>query len=151
MPAHQLPGALDGVPDVEQLADQRLHPADSPPLVTGEPVRQRAFPQLGLQPRKLLRGKPLPRYWSPEFQCPGAAVPPGPPPPAYRPFGDPQVPGDLTGRVAAGEPLSCPQPQPLAPLLLGGGVPAPLRIPHAPFIRRQPADVTSQSLRVNLG
>ena len=32
---------------------------------------------------------------------PGPAVPPGPPPPAYRPFGDPQVPGNLVGRVAA--------------------------------------------------
>jgi len=27
VPTHQLPGALDGVPDVEQLADQRLDPA----------------------------------------------------------------------------------------------------------------------------
>ncbi len=112
MPAHQLPDALDGVPDVEQLPDQRLDPAESPALVTGEPVGQRAFPQLGFQPRKLLRDKPLPRHRPPGLQCPGAAVPPGPPPPAYRPFGDPQVPGDLAGRVAAGEPLSCLQPQP---------------------------------------
>jgi hypothetical protein len=40
---------------VEQLADQRLDPAGSPALVTGEPVRQRAFAQLGFQPRELLR------------------------------------------------------------------------------------------------
>src|SRR5260221_6112129 len=30
----------------------------------------------------------------------------------YRLSSDPQVPGDLAGRVAAGEPLSCLQPQP---------------------------------------
>ncbi len=46
MPAHQLPGALHGVPDVEQLADQRLDPAQRPALVPGEPVRQRPFAQL---------------------------------------------------------------------------------------------------------
>ncbi len=126
-------------------------PAESPALVTGEPVGQRAIPQLGFQPRKLLRDKPLPRHRLPGLQCPGAAVPPGPPPPAYRPFGDPQVPGDLAGRVAAGEPLSCPQPQPPAPLLLGRCIPAALPISHAPFIRRQPADITSRSLRVHLG
>jgi hypothetical protein len=55
VPAHQLPGALDGVPDVEQLADQRLDLAQRPRLVPGEPVRQRALVQLGLQPRELLR------------------------------------------------------------------------------------------------
>jgi hypothetical protein len=55
VPAHQLPRALDGVPDVEQLPHQRLDPAESPALVTGEPAGQRAFPQLGFQPRKLLR------------------------------------------------------------------------------------------------
>ena len=58
---------------------------------------------------------------------------------------DPQVMRDLADRISPGEPLSClqPQPQPLAPLLLGGRVPAPLRIPHAPVIRPQPADVTT--------
>ncbi len=122
---------------------QRWSPAN--PWASG------AFPQLGFQPRKLLRDKPLPRHRPPGLQCPGAAVPPGPPPPAYRPFGDPQVPGDLAGRVAAGESLSCLQPQPLAPLLLGRCVPAALRISHAPFMRRQPADITSRSLRVHLG
>jgi hypothetical protein len=39
VPPHQLPDALDGVPDVEQLADQRLYPAQRPALVTGEAVR----------------------------------------------------------------------------------------------------------------
>src|SRR5258706_16481001 len=48
VPAHQLPDALDGVPDVEQLPDQRLDPAESPALVTGEPVGQR-----GLSPARL--------------------------------------------------------------------------------------------------
>jgi len=89
--AHQLPGALHGVPDVEQLADQRLDPAQRPALVPGEPVRQRPFAQLGLQP------------------------------------------------------------QPLPPLLFGGRVPATLRIPHIPVIRRQPPDVTTRSLRVHSG
>jgi hypothetical protein len=46
VPAHQSPGALDGVADVEQLADQRLDPAQGPPLVPGEPVRQRPFARL---------------------------------------------------------------------------------------------------------
>ena len=73
MPAHQLPGPLDGVPDVEQLADQRLDPAQRPALVPGEPVRQRAFPQLGLQPGPLLRAEPLPRHRPPR---PSASVPP---------------------------------------------------------------------------
>jgi hypothetical protein len=38
VPAHQLPGALHGVPDVEQLADQRLDPAQRPEYATGPPV-----------------------------------------------------------------------------------------------------------------
>jgi len=58
MPAHQLPRALDGVPDVEQLADQRLDPAQRPPLIPGKPMRQRPLPQLGFQPRELPRGQP---------------------------------------------------------------------------------------------
>jgi hypothetical protein len=41
VPAHQLPGALHGVPDVEELAHERLDPAQRPALVPGEPVRQR--------------------------------------------------------------------------------------------------------------
>ena len=70
MPAHQLPGALHGVPDVEQLADQRLDPAQRPALVPGEPVRQRPFAQLGLQPRELLRTQPLPRHRPRDFSAP---------------------------------------------------------------------------------
>jgi hypothetical protein len=50
---------------------------------------------------------------------------------------------DLADRVAAGEPPGGLQPQPLTPLLLGGRIPAPLRIPHVPVIRPQPADVTT--------
>jgi hypothetical protein len=34
-----------------QNSDQRLDPAQRPPQVRGEPVRQRATPQLGFQPR----------------------------------------------------------------------------------------------------
>ena len=63
--AHQLPGALHGVPDVEQLSDQRLDPAQRPALVPGEPVRQRPFAQLGLQPQPLpplLFGGPCTRH-----------------------------------------------------------------------------------------
>jgi hypothetical protein len=104
VPAHQLPHPLDGVPDVEQLADQRLDPAQRPALVPGEPVRQRALPQLELQPRPLLRAQPLPRHRAPRSERVRAAVPPGPAPPPHRPFGNPQVPGDLGDPVAAGEP-----------------------------------------------
>jgi hypothetical protein len=70
-----------------------------------------------------------------------AQRPSGPPPPADRPFGDPQVPRDLADAVAAGEPPAGLQPQPLPPLLFGGRVPATLRIPHIPVIRRQPPDI----------
>ena len=135
MPAHQLPGPLDGVADVEQLADQRLDPAQRPALVPGEPVRQRALPQLGLQPGPLLRAQPLPRHRAPGSERLSAAVPPGPVPPPHRPFGDPQVSCDLADPIAAGEPPGGLQPQPLTPLLLGGRVPASLRIPHASVIR----------------
>src|SRR6476660_682173 len=57
----QLPGALHGVADAEQPPDQRLDPADCPPLVIGEPVLQWAPPQLSLQPGPLLGRKPDPR------------------------------------------------------------------------------------------
>ena len=64
-------------------------------------------------------------------------------PPPHRPRGDPQVARDLADPVTAGEPPGGLQPQPLPPLLLGGRVPAPLRIPHPLVIRPQPADVTT--------
>ena len=143
MPAHQLGGALDRVADVEQAADQRLDPAQRPPLVMSEPVRQRPFPQLGLQPGPLLRAEPLPRHRALRPQRLSTAVPPGPVPPPHRPLGDPQVVCDLADLLAAGEPLSGLQPEPLAPLLPGGRVPAPLRIPHAPVIRPRPPGVTT--------
>jgi len=47
--------------------------------------------------------------------------------PGPRPFGDPQVVRDLLDHIAAGEPFGCLKPYLLAPLLLGGRVPAP---PH---------------------
>ena len=72
----------------------------------------------------------------------GPAVPPGRCHRYYEPSGDPRVVRDLADPVAAGEPLSCLQPQQLTPLLIGRGVPAALRIPH-PVIRPQPADVTT--------
>ena len=105
-------------------------------------MRQRPFAQLGLQPGPLLRAQPLPRHRPLRPQRLSAAVPPGLMPPPHRPLGDPQVMRDLADRVAPGEPFSCLQPQPLSPLLLGRRVPAPLRIPHAPVIRPQPADAT---------
>jgi len=127
----------------EQLADQRLDPAQRPPLVTGEPVRQRPFPQLQLQPCPLLRAQLLPRHRPPGPERFGSAVAPGLVPPPHRPGHNPQVVRDLINPVAAGEPLSRPQPQPLTPLLLGGRVPAPLRIPHALVIRPDGVAVTS--------
>ena len=117
MPAQQPPGALDGVADVEQLADQCLDPAQGPALVPGEPVRQRAFPQLQLQPGPLPRRQPLPRHRPPGPQRRRAAIPPGLPPPPHRPLRHPQIRGDLRGAVAAGEPPGRLQPPPLPPLL----------------------------------
>ena len=143
MPAHQLPGALGGVPDVEQLADQRLDPAQGPALVPGEPVRQRAFPSSSSS-RAHCCGLSRSRDTGPfDRSASVPAVLPGPVPPPHRPFGDPQVVRDLADPVAAGEPPRGLQPQPLTPLLLGGRIPAPLRIPHALVILRQPADVTT--------
>jgi hypothetical protein len=143
MPAQQLRRALDGVPDVEQLPDQRPGPAQRPALVAGEPVRQRSFPQLGLQPGPLLRAQPLPRHRALRPQRAGPAIPPRPVPPPHRPFRHPQVMRDLTDRIAAGKPPGGPQPQPLTPQLLSGRIPAPLRIPHIPVIRPRPPGVTT--------
>ena len=87
-------------------------------------------------------------------EAPGSAMLPGPVPPPHRPRRDPQVVCDLVNRVAAGEPPSGLHPQPLRPLLLGGRVPAPLRIPHVPVIRQRPPGVTTasqQALRVQPG
>ena len=151
MPAHQLPDALGGVPDMEQAPDQRLDPAQGPPLVSGEPVCQRPLPQFQFQPGPLLRAQLLPRHRPPGPQRLSTAVPPGLMPPPHRPLGHPQVPGDLVNRVTAGEPARGLQPQPLPPLLLSGRVPAPLRIPHVLVIRPQPADVTTCALRINPG
>ena len=61
VPVQQLADALDGVPEVEQPADQRLDPAQRPALVVGEPVRQRPPVQFGFQPRPLCGGQLLPR------------------------------------------------------------------------------------------
>ena len=143
MPAQQLAGALDGVADVEQLPDQGLDPAEGPPLVIGEPVRQRPFPQLGLHAGPLLRAQLLPRHRALRPQRFSPAIPPGPVPAPHRAFGDPQVACDLADRVAAGEPPGGLHPQPLTPLLLGGRVPAPLRIPHALVIRPRASGVTT--------
>jgi len=151
MPAHQLPHPLRGVPDVEQAPDQRLDPAQRPPLVIREPVRQRPLTQLGLQPGPLPRAQLLPRHRPPRPQRLVTAVPPGLVPAPHRPLGDPQIVRDLADRVAAGEPPGGLQPQPLPPLLLSGRIPAPLRIPHNPVIRPQPATVTTCALRVQVG
>jgi hypothetical protein len=123
VPVHQLPHSLGGVADMEQLADQRLDPARRPPLVTGEPVCQRPFPELLLQPGPLLRAQLLPRYRPFGLQGRGAAVLSGPPPPPHRPWHDPQIVCDLVDPIAAREPLGCLQLHPLAPLLLAGVYP----------------------------
>src|SRR5882757_9856248 len=115
------------------------------------PCASGPFPQFQLEPGPLLRAQLLPRHRAPGPQRLSPAVPPGPVPPPHRPLGHPQVAGDLTDRVAAGEPPGGLQPQPLTALLLGGRVPAPLRIPHNPVIRPQPAAVTTCSLRVQAG
>jgi hypothetical protein len=151
MAAHQLPHPLRGVADVEHPADQRLDPAQGPPLVISEPVRQRAFPQLHLEPGPLLLAQLLPRHRPPGPQRLSTAVPPGLVPPPHRPFGDPQVVRDLADHLAAGEPVRGLQPQPFTPLLLSGRIPATLRIPHALVIRPQPPDVTTCALRINPG
>jgi hypothetical protein len=111
--------------------------------VPSEPVRQRTPAHFGLQPGPLLRAQPLLRHRALRPQRRGPAVPPGPAPPPDRPLGDPQVVRDLADRVAAGEPSGRRQPQTLTPLLLGGRVPAPLRIPRGPAIRRRPPNVTT--------
>ena len=123
---------------MEQPADQRLDPAQRPPLVMSEPVCQRALPQLELQPGPLLRAQLLPRHRPFGPQRLITAVLPGPVPPPHRPYGDPQVICDLVDHIAGGEPPGGLQPQPLTPLLLGGRIPAPLRIPHTSVIRPQP-------------
>src|SRR5260370_847019 len=84
-------------------------------------------------------------------------APPAPAAPLYRgapppsPRGARKAGGDLAAPVATGEPPGCLQPQPFTPLLLGGRIPAPLRIPHTSVICPQAADVTTRSLRVHLG
>jgi hypothetical protein len=66
-----------------RLADRDLArpavPAQGPALIPGEPVRQRALPQLELQPRPLLRAQPFPRHRPPGPQRFRSAVLPGPP------------------------------------------------------------------------
>src|SRR5256885_340815 len=142
---------LGRVADVKQPPDQRLDPAQGPPLVVSEPVGQRAFPQLQLEPGPLPRAQLLPRHRPLRPERPRPAVPPGLVPAPHRSRRDPQVVRDLIDRVAPGEPPGGLHPQQFPPLLLGGRVPAPLRIPHTPVIRPQPADVTTYALRINPG
>lgn len=56
-------------------------------------------------------------------------IPPGPVPPPHRPLGHPQVVRNLLDRLVPSEPARGLQP--LAPLLLSGRVPAPLRIAYS--------------------
>ena len=124
---------------MERPADQRLDPTQGPALATGEPVRQRAPAQLGLQPGPLLlRAQLLLRPRPPGVQRRISAVLPGPPSPPHRPRRDPQVPCDLIDPDSPGEPPGGLQSQPLQP---SGHIPATLRILHIPVIRRQPAAV----------
>jgi hypothetical protein len=93
VPAHQLPGALYGIADVEESLPisvlirpsvHRWSPAN--------PVRQRSLLQFGSQPGPLTRAQPLQRH-----RAPGQAlgpqrlgtVLPGLVSPPYRPFGNP--------------------------------------------------------------
>jgi len=100
---------------------------------------------------QLLRAQLLPRHRPLRPQRLSTAIPPGPVPPPHRPLGHPKVVRNLLDRLVPSEPARGLQPQPLAPLLLSGRVPAPLRIPHIPVIRSQPAAVTTCSLRVQPG
>ncbi len=74
MSAQQLPHALDRVPAVERLTDQRPDPASST-LAHGKPVRHRPFAQLGLRPSPLRRALASPATPGP-FDL--SAVPVGP-------------------------------------------------------------------------
>ena len=65
---------------------------------------------------------------------PGAAVPPGPPPPLHRPLGNPQLSGNVAHREPALELLHDRQPDQFPPPAALGGRPAALRIPHRPCI-----------------
>ena len=85
MLAHQLPHPLGRVADVEQPPGQRLDPAQRPPLVISEPVRQRPPGQPGFQPGPLLQAQLLPRHRSPGPQRLRPAIPPGPVPRPHRP------------------------------------------------------------------
>ena len=92
---------------------------------------QRAPPQLGSQPGPLPRAQPLPRHRPSGPQRRGPAIPPGLPPPPYRPLRDPQVRGDRRSGIPAREPPGRSQPEPFTSLPLGRCVPAALPIPHA--------------------
>ena len=110
MPPQQLPGALHRVTDVEQPANQRLNPAECPPLVISEAVRQRLPPQFSFQPRPLGRRQPLSRHRPLRLQRHKAALSLSPPPAPYRSRCDPQVPRDRTSAVPRREPISGLQP-----------------------------------------
>src|SRR5579859_1541136 len=113
VPPQQLPGALHGVADVEQPPDQRLEPAECPPLVIGEPVRQWAPPQLSLQPGPLLGRKPFPRDGPWGLQRRRPAVPPSRQARRRHPRTDPGVTRrsrDLPDPASGGEPPGRLQP-----------------------------------------
>jgi hypothetical protein len=151
VPAHQLPHSLGRVADVEQPPDQRLDPAQRPPLVISEPVRQRPLPS-SASGRPTAAGSDSPATPAPGPQRFCTAVPPGLAPPPHRPFGEPQVVRDLADRVATGEPVRGLQPQPFTPLLLSGRIPATLRIPHAPVnARNHPTSRPARSWRPTPG
>jgi hypothetical protein len=73
------------------------------------------------------------------------------PPAPHRPFGNPQVPGDLADGVTAGEPPGCLQPHPLAPLPLPACTrPRCAYRMHRSYTRKHPTS-RSRTLRVHLG
>jgi hypothetical protein len=78
------------------------------------------------------------------------ALSPGPAPSPHRPIGNPQGVRDLLDPIAVGRTTRRSQAA-TAPVAGTQRLRTPLRIPHAPVTRPQPADVMTRALRGNLG
>ena len=121
------------------------HPGDADPAARAAHLHHRAAPAPG--PGASLRGlSPWPASSSKQMKAPRShavllyRATPGlsTPRPRRRRAPSPGGPGPgRTSRTGA----SASRCQPLPPLLFGGRVPATLRIPHIPVIRRQPPDI----------
>ena len=96
-PPQQVPGSRDGVLPPEPRGDQVADPGQGPPLVF--PARGRwTGIQHPVQLRQLIPTQPAPSGLPPGSQPGRAAGVPGPPPPLHRPFGHPQLNGDVSDR-----------------------------------------------------